>query len=62
MGRTWRVTFEFLNEHGEWAQDYRDGNGCGFGFREADMIKADLVKRENIRNVRIEAISETRHW
>lgn len=62
MQRTWKVTFEFLNEHGEWVLDYLDGNGCGFGFREADMVKDDLAGRENIRNVRIEALSEIRHW
>lgn len=62
MGRTWRVTFEFLNEHGWWMPDYLDGNGCGFLFREADMLKADLEKRENTRNVRIEPMSAIRHW
>ena len=55
MQRTWRVTFEFLNENGIWVQDYLDGNGCGFIFREADMIKADLEGRDDIRNVHIEA-------
>ena len=55
MQRTWKVTFEFLNEYGWWVPDYLDGNRCGFLFREADMLKADLEGRENIRNVRIEA-------
>ena len=54
MGRTWRVTFEFLNEYDWWVPDYLDGNGCGFLFREAEMVKADLEGRESIRNVRIE--------
>lgn len=56
MQRTWKVTFEFLNEHGWWMPDYLGGNGWGFLFQEADMLKADLEGRENIRNVRIEPI------
>ena len=55
MQRTFKVTFEFLNEYGWWVPDYLDGNGCGFIFREADMIRADRACRDNIRTVRIEA-------
>ena len=55
MARTFKVAFEFLNEYGFWVPDYLDGNGCGFTFREADMVKADFAGREDVRNVRIEA-------
>ena len=62
MCRTYRVRYEFRNEHGGWVPDVLDNNGGGFSFREADALKTQLAERESVKNVRIEGMSEIRHW
>jgi hypothetical protein len=62
MGRRYQVRFEFQNEYGWWMSDVLNNNGSGFQFWEADAIKGQLVERENVRNVQISDMSETRHW
>lgn len=51
------VKFEFMNDYGEWKEDYFSNNEKGLTIREAEAI-ADQLKREYIRFVRIEEFTK----
>lgn len=58
MQNTYKVTYEFRNELGQWKEDYLNNNGEGFTLEEAE----DWVRHLKIsevcatRNIKIEVI------
>lgn len=55
--KTYQIKFEFRNELGEWKEDYYWNGGRGWVIRDAEAI-AEQLKREYVRNVRIEEITK----
>ena len=51
----YKVTFEFLNERGEWRRDYLDNNGNGYTLKAATEVAMGITSSQvcDTRNVQI---------
>lgn len=55
----YKVTFEFLNERGEWRRDYLDNNGNGYTLKAATEVAMGITSSQvcDTRNVQIKLVT-----